>query len=104
MKLSEPFPKPFQPTVFKEALYNQQDHCNLTVGVFSCTAFGVYNFGFDTGLFSEISEDRTHKTGIQVRQKKTWAEDGYKHALAIVTASGEGKQGLAGIQAEGSRI
>lgn len=56
------------------------------------------------GCFQRSLKIGLTSTGIQVRQKKTWAEDGYKHALAIVTASGEGKQGLAGIQAEGSRI
>uniref|UniRef100_A0A8C5ZR66 Hibernation-associated plasma protein HP-25-like n=1 Tax=Marmota marmota marmota TaxID=9994 RepID=A0A8C5ZR66_MARMA len=37
VKLSERPPELFQPIVFKESLYNQEGHYNMTTGQFSCT-------------------------------------------------------------------
>ncbi|TKC45606.1 hypothetical protein EI555_010340 [Monodon monoceros] len=84
VKLSEPLPKPFQPVVFKEALYNQQDHFNLTTGVFSCTTPGVYNFAFDNELFQRSVKIGLMRNGIRVRWKQAQAKDSHKHALGTV--------------------
>ncbi|TEA32107.1 hypothetical protein DBR06_SOUSAS6610019, partial [Sousa chinensis] len=84
VKLSEPLPKPFQPVVFKEALYNQQDHFNLTAGVFSCTTPGVYNFAFDNEMFQRSVKIGLMRNGIRVRWKQAQAKDSHKHALGTV--------------------
>lgn len=84
VKLTEPLPKPFQPVVFKEALYNQQDHFNLTTGVFSCTTPGVYNFAFDNEMFQRSVKIGLMRNGIWVRWKQAQAKDSHKHALGTV--------------------
>ncbi|XP_019807621.1 hibernation-associated plasma protein HP-25-like [Tursiops truncatus] len=84
VKLSEPLPKPFQPVVFKEALYNQQDPFNLTAGVFSCTTPGVYNFAFDNEMFQRSVKIGLMRNGIRVRWKQAQAKDSHKHALGTV--------------------
>lgn len=91
VKLSERPPEPFQPIVFKEALYNQEGHFNMTTGEFSCALPGVYNFGFDVGLFQSSVKIRLMRDGIQIREKQAQANDSYKHAMGtVIMALGKG--------------
>ncbi|KAM9674095.1 LOW QUALITY PROTEIN: protein HP-25 homolog 1-like [Trichechus inunguis] len=78
VKLSGPLPEPSKPIVFHEALYNHQGHFDLATGLFTCTVPGVYNFGFDIGLFENAVKVGLIKNGIQVRNKQAEAKDSYE--------------------------
>ncbi|XP_049740933.1 protein HP-25 homolog 2-like [Elephas maximus indicus] len=80
VKLREPLPVPFQPIVFAEALYNPQNHFNLSTGIFTCTIPGVYNFGFDIELFQGSVNVGLMRNSIEIRDKQAEAKDGYEHA------------------------
>ncbi|KAM7244142.1 hypothetical protein CapIbe_004750 [Capra ibex] len=79
VKLIDPLPAPSQPIVFKEALHNDQDHFNLTTGVFTCTIPGVYRFGFDIELFQHAVKLGLMKNGTQILEKESKAKDDYRH-------------------------
>ena len=74
-----PLPAPSQPIVFKEALHNDQDHFNLTTGVFTCTIPGVYRFGFDIELFQHAVKLGLMKNDTQILEKESKAKDNYRH-------------------------
>ncbi|KAM5174405.1 hibernation-associated plasma protein HP-25-like [Callospermophilus lateralis] len=84
VKLSERPPETFQPIVFKESLYNQEGHYNMTTGQFSCTNPGVYNFGFDIGLLQGSVKISLMRNGIQIREKQAQANDSYRYATGTV--------------------
>ncbi|XP_040090714.1 protein HP-25 homolog 2 [Oryx dammah] len=79
VKLSDALPAPSQPIVFKEALHNDQDHFNLTTGVFTCTIPGVYRFGFDIELVQHAVKLGLMKNGNQILEKESKAKDDYRH-------------------------
>ncbi|KAF5926488.1 hypothetical protein HPG69_001115 [Diceros bicornis minor] len=80
VKLIGPLPVPFQPIVFKEALYNIQVHFNLSTGVFAWTIPGVYNIGFEFDLFQHSVKVGLMRNGIFIRSKQAEANDDYEHA------------------------
>ena len=79
VKMNDPLPAPSQPIVFKEALHNDQDHFNLTTGVFTCTIPGVYRFGFDIELFQHAVKLGLMKNDTQILEKESKAKDDYRH-------------------------
>ncbi|XP_006865350.1 PREDICTED: protein HP-25 homolog 2-like [Chrysochloris asiatica] len=79
VKLSDPFPVPFHPIVFKDILHNLQNDFNLTTGMFTCRNAGVYHFGFDIELFQHPVKLGLMKNGIQVLEKEARAKYSYKH-------------------------
>ncbi|XP_053441252.1 protein HP-25 homolog 1-like isoform X2 [Nycticebus coucang] len=81
VKRAGPFPGPFQPLVFQEALYNHQGHFDLATGVFTCTVPGIYYFGFDIALFQNAVKVALMRNGVQVRDKRGEAQDSQEHVL-----------------------
>ncbi|XP_010987961.3 protein HP-25 homolog 2 [Camelus dromedarius] len=84
VKRSDPLPAPSQPVVFKEALHNDQDHFNLTTGVFTCSVPGLYHFGFDIELFQHALKLGLMKNGTQILEEEARAEDNYRHVSGNV--------------------
>ncbi|XP_040843986.1 protein HP-25 homolog 2-like [Ochotona curzoniae] len=73
------FPAPSQPIIFTEVLLNQEDHFNLTTGVFTCTHPGVYHFGFDIDLDQQAVKLALVKNGVDILEKEARAEDNNQH-------------------------
>lgn len=84
VKLREAPPKPFQPIVFQESLYNQGHNFNLTSGEFTCTDPGMYNFGFDITLLQSSVKIRLMKNGVVLREKRAEAKDSRKYAYGTL--------------------
>ncbi|KAM6216466.1 protein HP-25 homolog 2-like [Rhynchocyon petersi] len=79
VKLNGTLPGPSQPIVFKNIIHNQQNHFNLTTGVFTCINPGVYHFGFDIELFQHAVKLGLMKNGIKVLEKEARAKNSYGH-------------------------
>ncbi|KAJ8385975.1 hypothetical protein AAFF_G00177960 [Aldrovandia affinis] len=82
VRLGYNFPSPNQKIIFREPLYNAQNHYSISTGMFTCVVPGVYQFDFHVTIYQNVGNIDLRRNGELVLHSFTTQQNGY------VTASG----------------
>ncbi|MBN3296929.1 PERE peroxidase, partial [Amia calva] len=70
-------PPPDRPIVFRETIYNGQNHYDNQTGVFTCVLPGVYEFNFSCRLYRNLGNIELKKNGVNVGHSISSYSGGY---------------------------
>ncbi|KAJ8401996.1 hypothetical protein AAFF_G00372310 [Aldrovandia affinis] len=77
VRLGYNYPNPNQVIVFREVIYNGQNHYNKQTGVFTCVVPGVYQFDFFCTLFQNVGNIDLLRNNKVVLHSFTTLQKGY---------------------------